>query len=209
MAEENPQAQGQAAPAAAELGEFDSLLKKEFKPKSDKAKDAIDTAVKTLAEQALADTALISDDAVRSIEAIIAAIDKKLSQQVNAIMHHADFQKLEGTWRGLHYMVNNTETDEYLKIRVLNISKADLGKTIKKYKGTAWDQSPLFKKMYEEEFGSPGGEPYGCLMGDFEFDHSAPDVEILTGMAQIAAAAHAPFITGTSPKLLNMDSFQE
>lgn len=208
MSEANPQQQAQAG-AAIELGEFDNLLKKEFKPKTDRAKDAIESAVKTLAEQALADTALISDDAVKSIEAIIAQIDKKLSEQVNAIIHHADFQKLEGTWRGLHYMVNNTETDESLKIRVLNISKKDLGKTIKKFKGTAWDQSPLFKKLYEEEFGSPGGEPYGCLMGDYEFDHSAPDVEILSGMAQIASAAHAPFITGTAPSLLNMDSWQE
>jgi len=208
MAEANPQ-QEQAAGSTVELGEFDSLLKKEFKPKTDRAKDAIESAVKTLAEQALADTALISDDAIKSIEAIIAQIDKKLSEQVNAIIHHADFQKLEGTWRGLHYMVNNTETDETLKIRVMNISKKDAAKTLKKFKGTAWDQSPLFKKLYEDEFGSPGGEPYGCLMGDYEFDHSAPDVEMLQGMAQIAAAAHAPFITGTAPSLLNMDSWQE
>ncbi len=208
MAESNPQ-QAQGGGAGMEMGEFDSLLKKEFKPKTDRAKEAIETAVKTLAEQALTDTALISDDAVKSIEAIIAQIDKKLSEQVNAIIHHADFQRLEGSWRGLHYMVNNTETDEFLKIRILNISKKDLGKTIKKYKGTAWDQSPLFKKLYEEEFGSPGGEPYGSLMGDFEFDHSAPDVEMLGGLAQIAAAAHAPFIAAAAPSLLNMDSWQQ
>jgi len=91
----------------------------------------------------------------------------------------------------------------------MNISKKELGKTIKKYKGTAWDQSPLFKKLYEDEFGTPGGEPYGCLVGDYYFDHSAPDVEILSGIAQIAAAAHCPFISGTSPTLLNMDSWQE
>jgi type VI secretion system protein ImpC len=209
MSEANPQQQEQGGAATVELGEFDSLLQKEFKPKTDRAKDAIETAVKTLAEQALADTALISDDAIKSIEAIIAQIDKKLSEQVNAIIHHADFQRLEGSWRGLHYMVNNTETDETLKIRVMNISKKDAAKTLKKFKGTAWDQSPLFKKLYEDEFGSPGGEPYGCLMGDYEFDHSAPDVEMLAGMAQIAAAAHAPFITGTAPSLLNMDSWQE
>lgn len=208
MAEPNAQQQA-AAGGTIEVGEFDALLKKEFKPKTDRAKDAIETAVKTLAEQALVGTALISDDAIKSIEAIIAEIDRKLSEQVNAIIHHADFQRLEGTWRGLHYMVNNTETDESLKIRVLNISKKDVAKTLKKYKGTAWDQSPLFKKLYEEEFGSPGGEPYGCLMGDYEFDHSAPDVEMLAGMAQIAAAAHAPFITAAAPSLLNMDSWQQ
>ncbi len=92
---------------------------------------------------------------------MIAAIDRKLSEQINLIMHHEDFQKLEGAWRGLHYLVNNTETDEMLKIRVMNISKKDLGKTLKKFTGTAWDQSPIFKKVYEEEYGQFGGEPYG------------------------------------------------
>lgn len=207
MAETNPQAAG--AGSAAELNEFESLLTKEFKPKTDRAKEAIETAVKTLAEQALAGVTTISDDAIKTIEAIIAQIDKKLTEQVNAIIHHPDFQQLEGTWRGLNYLVSNTETDEYLKIRILNISKTDLGKTIKKFKGTAWDQSPLFKKIYENEFGTPGGEPYGCLMGDYFFDHTPPDVEILQGMAQIASAAHAPFITGSSPGLMNMDSWQE
>jgi type VI secretion system protein ImpC len=124
-------------------------------------------------------------------------------------MHNEDFKALEGSWRGLHHLVNNTETDETLKIRVLNLPKKDLSKTLKKYKGTAWDQSPLFKKLYEEEYGSPGGEPYGCLVGDYNFDHSPPDVEILSGMAQIAAAAHAPFISAAAPTLMNMDSWQE
>jgi type VI secretion system protein ImpC len=209
MAEEK-QKEAQAPEAVAmEVSEFESLLKKEFKPKSDRAKEAITSAVQTLAEQALSETALISDDAVRTTEAIIAELDRKLSEQVNLIMHHESFQNLEGTWRGLHHLVNNTETDETLKIRVLNISRKDLAKTIKKYKGTAWDQSPLFKKLYEEEFGSPGGEPYGCLVGDYYFDHSPPDVEILNGMAQIAAAAHAPFISAAAPTLMNMDSWQE
>ena len=207
MAEANPEAQGAAE--TLEAGEFASLLEKNFKPKSDRQKEAIEDGVKTLAEQALSDTALVSDDAVKSIEAIIAEIDRKLTEQVNQVIHHEDFQSLEGTWRGLHHLVNNTETDETLKIRVMNISKKDLGKTLKKFKGTAWDQSPLFKKVYEEEYGSPGGEPYGCLIGDYHFNHSAPDVELLGGMAQIAAAAHAPFIAGSDPKVMNMDSWQE
>lgn len=209
MAEEK-QKEAQAAEAVTmEVNEFEALLKKEFKPKSDRAKEAITSAVQTLAEQALSETALISDDAVRTTEAIVAELDRKLSEQINLIMHHENFQKLEGTWRGLHHLVNNTETDETLKIRVLSLSKEDLAKTIKKYKGTAWDQSPLFKKLYEEEFGSPGGEPYGCLVGDYYFDHSPPDVEILNGIAQIAAAAHAPFISAAAPTLMNMDSWQE
>jgi type VI secretion system protein ImpC len=203
------QAQPQAEAQVAELNEFESLLKKEFKPKSDRAKEAIESAVRTLSEQALADTALVSADAVKSIEGIIAEIDRKLSEQINKIMHHEDFKALEGTWRGLQHLVNNTETDETLKIRILNISKKDLGKVIKKYKGTSWDQSPLFKKMYEEEYGTPGGEPYGCLIGDYFFDHSPPDVEILAGMAQISAAAHSPFIAAAAPTLMNMDSWQQ
>jgi type VI secretion system protein ImpC len=186
-----------------------SLLNKEFKPKSDEAKSAVEVAVQTLAQQALAQTKLIGKDVVKSIEDMIAAIDKKLSDQVNLIIHHADFQKLEGAWRGLHHLVNNTETDEQLKIRVMNISKADLGKTLKRYKGTNWDQSPLFKKIYEEEFGQFGGEPFGCLVGDYHFDQSAPDVEILAEMAKISAAAMAPFIAGASPNLMQMDSWQE
>ncbi|UCG49915.1 MAG: type VI secretion system contractile sheath large subunit [Phycisphaerales bacterium] len=210
MAEEEKEAQRAEGEAVTiEPTEFESLLSKEFKPKSDRAKEAIDAGVRTLAEQALAETALISADAVGTIEAYIAEIDRKLSEQINLIMHHDDFKAIESAWRGLSHLVNNTETDETLKIRVLNMSKKDLGKTIKKYKGTAWDQSPLFKKLYEEEFGSPGGEPYGCLIGDYYFDHSPPDVEVLNGVAQIAAAAHAPFIAAAAPTLMNMDSWQE
>src|SRR2546430_7235883 len=148
------QVQAQSAPAAtAEVSEFESLMNKEFKPKSAEAKSAVKLAVQTLAEQALASTTLISDNAVKTIEAIIAEIDRKLSEQINLILHHEDFKALEGSWRGLHYLVNNTETGENLKIRVMNISKKEVSKTLKKFKGTAWDQSPLFKKLYEEEFG--------------------------------------------------------
>src|SRR5947207_3793267 len=203
------QAQAQPAAATAELNEFESLLTKEFKPKSDEAKNAVKLAVQTLAEQALAASTLISDNAIKTIESIIAEIDRKLTEQVNLILHQQDFKTLEGSWRGLHYLVNNTETGENLKIRVMNISKKEVAKTLKKYKGTAWDQSPLFNKLYEEEFVMPGGQPYGCLMGDYYFDHSAPDVEMLTGIAQISAAAHAPFLAAAAPSLLNMETWQE
>ncbi len=205
------EAQKESALAAVEFEGSDlaSLLKKEFKPKTDEAKSAVEQAVQTLAQQALAQTQLIGKDTVKSIEAMIAAIDKKLSDQINQILHHEDFQKLEGAWRGLHHLVNNTETDEMLKIRVMNISKTDLGKTLKRYKGTTWDQSPIFKKIYEEEYGQFGGEPFGCLVGDYHFDQSAPDVELLGEMAKVAAGAHAPFITGVSPTVMQMESWQE
>jgi type VI secretion system protein ImpC len=203
------EAEGAVAEAQVAEDDFAALLQKEFKPKSDRAKEEVETAVATLAEQVLQGEVLMADDVVGTISAIIAEIDLKLTEQVNQIMHHEDFRKLEGAWRGLHHLVNNSETDEMLKIRVMNISKKELGKTLKKYKGTAWDQSPLFKKMYEEEYGQLGGEPYGCLVGDYHFDHSPPDVEILGGMAQIAAATHAPFITGAESALMGMDSWQE
>src|SRR6187397_553327 len=203
------QAAGQQAPALAELDEFSALLKREFKPKTEEANDAVQRAVRTLAQQALADTSVVSDDVVKTIEKIIAEIDKKLTEQINKILHHPDFQKLESAWRGLHYLVNNTETDEQLKIRVLNVSKQDLGKTLKRFKGTAWDQSPLFKKLYEEEYGQFGGEPYGALVGDYHFDHTPPDVELLGEMSKLAASAHAPFITGASPSVMQMESWQE
>jgi type VI secretion system protein ImpC len=201
------QAGGQGA--TEEVSEFQSLLTKSFKPKTDQAKQAIESAVTILAEQALRNTALVSDDALRSINDMVAALDKALTAQVNEIIHHEDFQKLEGSWRGLHHLVSRTETDTMLKIRVMNISKADISKDLKRYEGVAWDQSPLFKKVYEEEFGQLGGEPFGCLVGDYHFDHTPPDVKLLAAMAQVAAAAHAPFIAGGASSLMQMDSWQE
>src|SRR3954470_23685012 len=192
-----------------EGNEFASLLTKEFKPKSQEARSEVEAAVQTLAQQALVNTKLISSDTVATIEAMIAALDRKMSEQINLVLHHSDFQKLESAWRGLHYMVTNTETDEQLKIRVMAISKQDLGKTLKRYKGTAWDQSPLFKKMYEEEYGQFGGEPFGALVGDYYFDHTPPDVELLGEMSQVAAAAHTPFIAASSPTIMQMSSWQE
>ncbi|MBW3598200.1 MAG: type VI secretion system contractile sheath large subunit [Planctomycetes bacterium] len=211
MADTNPveQAQAQGEATTLEAGDFSSLLQKEFKPKTDRAREAVEKAVKTLAQQALESAVVVADDVTQTIDAIIAAIDKKLGEQVNEILHHPEFQALEGAWRGLHHLVNNTETDEMLKIRVMNISKKDLAKTLKKYKGTAWDQSPVFKKLYEEEYGQFGGEPYGCLVGDYYFDHSPPDVELLSEIGKVASACHAPFIAGSDPKLLLMDSWQE
>ncbi len=192
-----------------EGGDFASLLQKEFKPQSTEMTSAVETAVQTLAQQALAQTQVIGSDVMASIEAMIAALDKKLTDQVNAILHNDEFQKLESAWRGLHYLVNNTETDEMLKIRVFNISKPDFAKTLKRFKGTAWDQSPIFKRVYEEEFGQFGGEPFGAIVGDYYFDHSAPDVELLGEMSKVSAAAHTPFIAAADPALMQMESWQD
>jgi type VI secretion system protein ImpC len=208
MAESEQSKQAQET-ATTDTNEFASLLQKKFKPQSEQAKDEVEQAVRTLAQQALAKSTLIGSDVVESVNAMIAEIDKKLGQQINAILHHPDFQALESSWRGLHYLVNNTETDEMLKIRVMNVSKKDLHKTLRKFKGTNWDQSPVFKRLYEEEFGQLGGEPYGALVGDYYFDHQAPDVELLGEISKISAAIHAPFISGSSPSLFGMESWQE
>ncbi|MBK7458160.1 MAG: type VI secretion system contractile sheath large subunit [Betaproteobacteria bacterium] len=209
MADVSPQAAAALQGVTFEGNEFASLLNKEFKPKSDEARSAVEQAVLTLAQQALSRAQLIGADVLVSIEAMIAELDRKLSEQVNAILHKPEFQQLESAWRGLHYLVNNTETDEMLKIRVMNISKGEVGKALKRYKGTSWDQSPLFKKIYNEEYDMFGGHPFGCLVGDYYFDHTPPDVEMLGELSKIAAAALAPFIAGAAPSLLQMNSWQE
>ena len=203
------QQETQAASATMEVNEFSSLLNKNFKPQTDGAKKEVEAAVRTLAQQALASSKLISRDVVETINAMVAEIDRKMSEQINQILHHEEFQKLEGAWRGLQYLVNNSETDDQLKIRVMNISKKDLHKTLKRYKGAAWDQSPIFKKLYEEEYGTLGGEPFACLVGDYYFDHSPIDVELLGEMSKIAAASHAPFISAAAPTVFGMESWQE
>lgn len=192
-----------------EISDFDKLLQKSFAAKTDERLDAVKSAVQTLAENALAGSTVIRDDVLTYIQDVIAQIDQKLSSQLNKIMHHADFTKLEGSWRGLHHLVFNTETSTQLKIKVMNISKKDVHRTLKSYPGANWDQSPLFKKIYEDEFGTPGGEPFGAMIGDFEFDHSAPDVECLRDISKIAATAHCPFISAAGPSLLNMESWQQ
>lgn len=188
---------------------FEQLVNKEFKPKSKQAESAVQDAVKTLAKQALSSVVQHSSDTYQTIEAIIAEIDKKLSEQINKIIHHEEFKQLESAWRGLEYLVNNTETNTLLKIKFMPLSKKELSRNLKKFKGAMWDQSPIFKKIYEEEYGQFGGEPFGCLVGDYHFDHGPQDVEILSEIAKISAASHCPFVTGASPNLMQMDSWEE
>lgn len=193
----------------AQLDELSRLLQQEFRPKTEQAQQAVELAVSTLAEQALDQSVTLSEDAYQTIQAVIAQIDQKMTEQINHILHHPEFQRLEGAWRGLHYLVSNTETDELLRIRVLPATKKELARNLKRYKGVAWDQSPLFKKVYEQEYGQFGGEPFGCLVGDYHFDHSPPDVEMLGELARIGAAAHSPFIAGAAPSVMQMESWQE
>ncbi len=209
MAEAHTAQPPQGEVDAIEPSEFGALLQREFNPRSARAKEAVEQAVNTLAQQALDDTVTTSDGAVRTIESIIAKLDQKLTEQINLILHHDEFQTLEGSWRGLHHLVSNTETDEMLKIRFMNITKPELGSTLRRFKGTTWDQSPIFKQVYEQEYGQFGGEPYGCLVGDYQFDHTPPDVELLGEMAKISAAAHSPFIASAAASSMQMESWQE
>ena len=180
-----------------------------WKGVSDQGKQQVKAAMRSIAEIALERTNLISSDVVESISSMIAEIDATLSAQVNEIIHHPKFQQLESAWQGLHYLVNNSETGTELQIRVLNASKQEVGKVLRRFKGTNWDQSPLFKKLYETEYGTLGGHPYGCIVADYYFDHTPPDVEFLQGIARVSAAAHAPFISGASPSVLLLDSWQD
>jgi type VI secretion system protein ImpC len=193
--------------------DFAALMKRDlgtaFKTKSEEKLQRIENAVKTLAQQALEDAQIIGDDVFATVDAIKAAIDRKLTEQINKIIHHPEFQQLESAWRGLSYLVSNTSTGKDLKIRVMNISKDETRKVFRQYRDVAWDQSPLFKKIYEAEFGQLGGQPFGAFVCDYYFDHSGPDLEVMRGLAKIGAAAHAPFIAAAAPSLLNMESWQE
>jgi type VI secretion system protein ImpC len=150
---------------------------------------------------------VISKDTESTIKHWIGEIDRKLSAQLNEVMHAPEFQKLEGTWRGLHYLVHQSETGENLKIRVLNVSKKELFKDLER--AAEFDQSSLFKRIYEEEYGQLGGKPYGMLVGDYEFGRSPEDVSLLKMISGVAAASHAPLVTNAASKMFNMDSFTE
>ncbi len=209
MATEFEKEAGSSAGALGELDEFSAILKQNFKPRSDVAAKEVENAVGTLVREALLDDSLIADDVLDTIDAMLAKIDEKLTTQINEIIHNAEYQKLESSWRGLAYTVNNSETDASLKLQVMNVSKSELDRELRMYPGAKWDQSPLFKKIYEAEFGQLGGQPFGALVGDFYFDHSSSDVRLLRDLGKIAAAAHAPFISSAAPQLLGLDSWNE
>jgi len=177
------------------------------KPRDDAARERAQDLIKNYVEQLLDPGTVVDKNVVRTINARIAAIDEVLSKQCDAILHHPDFQKLEGSWRGLHKLVMDTETSETLKIRVLNTSKRDLQKDFAA--AAEFTESALWKKVYEYQFGLYGGDPFGALMGDYEFDKGPQDVALLTSISQVAAASHAPFVAATGPKMFGMDSFTQ
>jgi len=170
-------------------------------------RDETEALLKTLTKEALSGTVAWDKNLTVTINAAIAAIDRALSAQLSAIMKHEKFQNLEGSWRGLQHLVSNSETSSQLKIRMLNISKKELARDLEK--AVEFDQSQLFKKIYESEFGTAGGEPYTAIIGDYEFNASPDDTNLLTNISNIAAAGFCPFITASAPEMFGFDSFTE
>lgn len=163
--------------------------------------------VKEFVSQVLEGHMTLTRDAEATIQARIAQIDRLISLQLNEILHYPAFQKLEGTWRGIKYLIDQSETSDMLKIKVLNVSKRELLKDLQR--APEFDQSALFKKVYEEEFGVFGGAPFAALVGDYEFGRGPEDIELLERISQVASAAHAPFLSAASSELLNLSSYTQ
>jgi type VI secretion system protein ImpC len=163
--------------------------------------------VKEFVSQVLEGHMTLTRDAEATIQTRIAQIDRLISLQLNEVLHYPAFQKLEGTWRGLKYLLDQSETSDMLKIKVLNVSKRELLRDLQR--APEFDQSALFKKVYEEEFGVFGGAPFASLIGDYEFGRGPEDIELVERISQVASSAHAPFISAAAPELLNLSSYTQ
>ena len=192
-----------------EADEFANVLKQSFKPRTERAGTEVENAVTTLVREALKDSSVVKEDVLDTIEEMIARLDQKLTAQMNEVLHAPEFQQIESAWRGLRHLVYNSETDANLKIRVMNVSKMELYRNLRLYPDAKWDQSPLFKQLYEYEFGQLGGEPYGALICDYYFSHLPTDIQLMRDLSKIAGAAHAPTFAAAHPNLLGMDKWNE
>jgi len=170
-------------------------------------RDETEALLKTLTQEALNGTVTWDKNLTVTINSAIDAIDQALSTQLSAIMQHEKLQKLEGSWRGLNHLVMNSETSSQLKIRVMNISKKEIAKDLEK--AVEFDQSQTFKKIYESEFGTAGGEPYAALIGDYEFSSHPDDIDLLSNISNVAAAGFCPFIAASAPEMFGFESFTE
>ena len=205
--EEMVKAPAQAAEQVAEKGLLDQIVEDGRVGTDVATRERGKSLVKEFISQVLEGEVTVSKDVEAMINARVAQIDHLLSIQLNEILHHPQLQKLESSWRGLKYLISQSETSTMLKIRVMNVSKKELLRDLQR--APEFDQSALFKKVYEEEFGVFGGDPFAALVGDYEFSKSPEDLELLEKVAQVAAAAHAPFLTAASSQLLNMESFAQ
>ncbi len=184
-------------------GLLDQVMSATKQTEPDRAADL----VRTLVEQAGKGVVSFDRNLTRTIQGAVTAIDAALSKQLNAIVHDPRFLKLEGSWRGLRYLVMNTETSTNLKIRVVNASKRELHRDLTR--AVEFDQSLLFRKIYENEFGTPGGEPYGALVGDYEWTNHPEDIEALRLISNVSAAAFAPFISAAGASMMGFDEWSE
>jgi len=207
MSAEQTQAGGGATTQTTDAPSLLDQVIQATRPQDNKEADRAKGYFKQFLEGIVKPGQVVSKDVETNIKYWIGEIDKKLSSQLNEVLHHPELQRLEATWRGLHYMVHQSETGESLKIRVMNVKKQELFKDLEK--AVEFDQSTLFKKVYEEEYGQLGGHPYGMLVGDYDFGRGAEDVQLLKMVSNVAAAAHAPFISNVSPKMFNFDGFTE
>jgi len=202
MAEKETQTEAQEAEA-----QEVSFLEQAITATRQTPRDETEDLLKTLTQEAMKGTVKWDKNLTVTINSAIAALDKVMSEQLSAIMHNEKFQKLEGSWRGLQHLVMNSETSSQLKIRMLNISKKELGKDLEK--AVEFDQSQIFKKIYEAEFGTAGGEPYSALIGDYEFTSHPDDLSLLTSMSNIGAAGFCPFIASAGPTMFGFESYTE
>jgi type VI secretion system protein ImpC len=207
MADAKQTAAQQAGEQVIETSLLDQIVEQGRMGKDASAKERGKDLVKEFVAQVLDGAITVSRDVEAMINARIAQIDHLLSIQLNEILHHPSFQKLEGSWRGLKYLLDQSETSDQLKIKVLNVSKKELLRDLQR--APEFDQSALFKKVYEEEFGIFGGAPFAALIGDYEFGKGPEDIELLERVAQTAAAAHAPFLSAASPEFFNLESFAQ
>ena len=205
--EEMAKAPAQAAEQVAEKGLLDQIVEDGRVGIDVATRERGKSLVKEFISQVLEGEVTVSKDVEAMINARVAQIDHLLSIQLNEILHHPQLQKLEASWRGLKYLISQSETSVMLKIRIMNVSKKELLRDLQR--ASEFDQSALFKKVYEEEFGIFGGDPFAALIGDYEFSKSPEDLELLEKVAQVAGAAHAPFLTAASSQLLNMESFTQ
>ncbi len=204
----NPLAAGNAAQAeTSEVSLLDQIVSQgRFSREAGNLERGKDL-VKEFVNQVLDGQMSLSKDAEATISARIAQIDRLISIQLNEVLHHPSFQKLEATWRGIKYLMDQSETNDMLKIKVLNVSKKDLLRDLQR--APEFDQSALFKKVYEEEFGVFGGAPFAAMVGDYEFGRGPEDLELLEKIGQVASAAHAPFLSAASSGLLNLGDFTQ
>ncbi|MCC6390885.1 MAG: type VI secretion system contractile sheath large subunit, partial [Bryobacterales bacterium] len=198
-------AAAQAQETVLESSLLDKIVDEGRLGKDPAAKERGKELIKIFAEQVLEGSMAVSKDAEAMINARIAQIDHLLSIQLNEVMHHPAYQKLESTWRGVKYMMDQSETSDMLKIKIFNCNKRELLRDLQR--APEFDQSTLFKKVYEEEFGVFGGAPFAALVGDYEFSRHPEDVELLERVAQVAASAHAPFLSAASPEMFNLESY--